>query len=582
MKVKFAIILHFHQPIGNFDHVIESVCNKCYFPFLNLAKNYPEIKMNLHFSGCLLEWFEQKRPDIIDIIKQMVQSKQIELISGAMYEPILISIPDYDAKEQIKRLNNYIKKKFFYEAKGAWIAERVWEPSLASVLYDSNIKYSILDDTHFLYAGLKKEQTYAYYITEDVGKTIAIFPSDKELRYSIPYQHSDHIINYFKSVSANIQNPLFIYADDGEKFGEWPGTYKWVFEDNWLKNFFEKIKQNISWIKTVKLSEYLEENSSNGNIYFPTSSYEEMLQWALPVESQENMEMVLQDIKYMGKEDWYKTFIRGGFWRNFLTKYSEANNMNKKMLYISKNFKNLNIKSNKILEKIRTYILKAQCNCVYWHGVFGGLYLFHLRKAVYYNLIKASVLMDEIIFNKQSFIKYDVLDIDADTLEEVILENKHLLLYVDPKEGGVLKEISSKTICHNFVNTLTRRKEAYHSKILDKIKNKQFVENTDNGVRTIHDNIQVIDSNISDKFYYDKYERYSAIDHIINKDVSIDMFYKCEYNELFENMNKGYNFAITKKNDKVILRMEKDERIYNSDINIIKEISLEKEKIFRI
>ena len=32
-----------------------------------------------------------------------------------------------------------------------------------------------------------------------------------------------------------------IFADDGEKFGVWPGTRRWVFDEGWLDSFLDKI-----------------------------------------------------------------------------------------------------------------------------------------------------------------------------------------------------------------------------------------------------------------------------------------------------------------------------------------------------
>jgi alpha-amylase len=40
----------------------------------------------------------------------------------------------------------------------------------------------------------------------------------------------------------------------------------------------------------------------------------------------------------------------------------------------------------------RRELYRGQCNCSYWHGVFGGLYLGHLRFAVYKHLLAAERL----------------------------------------------------------------------------------------------------------------------------------------------------------------------------------------------
>ena len=255
------------------------------------------------------------------MIRKMVKAGQVEIMSGGFYEPILSSIPPRDRIRQIESFTEYVRQKFAFAPEGAWIAERVWEPDLPSFLHDAGIRYVILDDAHFLYSGVTKDETYGYYITEDNAKSIAVFPSDKVLRYHIPYKPPEECMDYMRDICRRIDTPLFIYADDGEKFGEWPGTHQWVFREKWLEKFLNELMRNSSWLNTVTLSECLEKRLPEGRIYLPAASYEEMLEWALPVDRQQQLEDVLEDLKGSGKEEFYRPFIRGGFWRNFLTKY---------------------------------------------------------------------------------------------------------------------------------------------------------------------------------------------------------------------------------------------------------------------
>ena len=76
--------------------------------------------------------------------------------------------------------------------------------------------------------------------------------------------------------------------------------------------------------------------------------------------------------------------IRGAHWRNFLVKYPESNRMHKKMLALSRSAARRGDPA-----AVRRAIGRAQCNDAYWHGVFGGLYLPHLRDAIWRNLAAA-------------------------------------------------------------------------------------------------------------------------------------------------------------------------------------------------
>ncbi|MFH1847051.1 MAG: alpha-amylase/4-alpha-glucanotransferase domain-containing protein [Candidatus Omnitrophota bacterium] len=572
MKTDFAMVIHFHQPVGNFDHVIKRACDRCYRPFLEKLREYPDIKMSFHFTGCLLEWLEENDSTIIDMIKEMILNGQIEMISGGFYEPIIPSIPRLDALGQIKMLNDYIEHNLCFAPKGAWIAERVWEPHMASLLYDAGIKYIILDDTHFLYSGLLKNKTYGYYITEDDAKQVAVFPSDKVLRYYIPFKEPFECMEYMKKIRADQPNALFIYGDDGEKFGEWPGTYKWVFEEKWLENFFDELTANSSWLNTVKMSDCLEKRLSEGKIYLSTSSYEEMLEWSLPLEGQKYFKRVKEDIKNSGKEEFYKPFLRGGFWRNFMSKYPESDHMNKKMIYVSGKLKELKEtvkeEDHSIYKEAEKELFKGQCNCAYWHGVFGGLYLFHLRKAIYDHLIKSESFIDEIRHKGEDFCEARVFDFDADGKDEVVFENKSLALYFSPFKGGVLSELDSKELCHNFINTLSRKEEIYHSKIKEKLDQEEI----EDGVKTIHDDMKQGDTQLKGHLYYDRYNRYSLRDHFIGNDVDMTAFSRCEYDEKGDFANGIYEFDVKKSGQETFLTMEREGRVSGKRVLVRKDI----------
>jgi len=583
MKADLLMAIHFHQPVGNFDHVIEKACDKCYIPFMGVLKQYPDIRMSFHFTGCLLEWIEKKRPEMLGTIRGMVKSGQVEMMSGGFYEPILVSIPERDRISQIKMLSGFVKEEFGYEPKGAWVAERVWEPNLAAVFSDAGIKYIILDDTHFFYAGVKNDDKHGYYITEDNGKKVAVFPSDKTLRYHIPFRLPWECVSYMKSVAERMHDPVFIYGDDGEKFGEWPGTNKWVYEDGWLKNFFDELMRNNKWITTKKFADCLAERDPLGRVYLPTASYGEMLKWALPADNQEWFEDVLDDVKRCGKEEFYGPFLRGGFWRSFLARYPESNQMNKKMLYVSDK---VQVLRQKIADKgamadIEKELFRGQCNCPYWHGVFGGLYLFHLRKAIYESLIKAEVGIDKALYGGKPFLDARVLDMDADGSDEAVVENRELALCFAPAKGGTLREIDSKTAYHNVTNVLSRRKEAYHRRILQKIREMEGHAGYGSGkIESIHDVIQLKDAAIKDHLSYDWYDRCGLIDHFIRSEVDIRSFSSCTFHESGDFVKGRYSLDLGRSKEDIVITMARKGAVDSVPVSVTKKITLPKEGSF--
>ncbi|HOX55052.1 MAG TPA: DUF1926 domain-containing protein, partial [Candidatus Omnitrophota bacterium] len=500
-------------------------------------------KMTFHISGCLLDYLGEKHPKTIGIIKEMVSRNQIEMMGGGYYEPILPSLPERDLKGQINMMSDYIKNRFGAKPQGMWIPERVWQPELTKPINESGIKYSILDDTHFLRAGLKKEDLHGYFLTGKGTKKIAIFPSDKTLRYTMPFKLHHETIDYFKNESRYRENLLFTYGDDGEKFGEWPGTHKWVFEEKWLKGFFEVLLQNRDWINLIKLSDYYKNNEAIGTIEIPQGSYEEMMEWS------------------------------GGSWMNFLNKYPETNQMHKKMVYVSEKIAVLQKKATKSdsakLKEATKELYKGQCNCGYWHGVFGGLYLFHLRNAIYNHLITADKIADEILHKKDNhWLNIKEVDFNLDGKKKIIVENKTFSLNLDT-HGGVLKELDYRPLSLNLINTLSRKEEVYHKKILESMGEKH-----DEGIKTIHDDFREVKPILKKKIIYDKFPRYCLRTFFLKEDLNMEEFIHSAYAELGDFSSAEYKIA--KKKDTVVL--ERTSEVLGSKLKLAKQIKIKSEK----
>src|SRR5208282_5063423 len=129
-KLHLILAFHNHQPVGNFDHVIENCYRKSYLPFLEALLDHPDLKVVLHYSGFLLSWIAKRHPEAIEMIKTLVASGRTEILSGGFYEPILSVLPEKDRVLQIRELSKFTKKTLGYSPKGLWLAERVWEPQM--------------------------------------------------------------------------------------------------------------------------------------------------------------------------------------------------------------------------------------------------------------------------------------------------------------------------------------------------------------------------------------------------------------------------------------------------------------------
>ncbi len=538
-KINLVLGIHNHQPVGNFDFVFEHAYNSAYKPFIEILAKHPKIKIAQHYTGILFQWMAKNHPEFLDMLKVLVERGQVELITGGFYEPILAVIPDQDKFDQIKKLSDFIFENFGKVPVGMWLAERVWEQHIVKFIAMAGVKYVIIDDTHFKYAGLSGEQLLGYYITEEQGYAVNIFPISKMLRYTIPFQPVERTISYLKEIATEQGDRVIVYADDGEKFGVWPNTYKHVYEDGWLEEFFSALEENSDWINILHFSELIEKIKPIGRIYLPNASYAEMMHWALPSDAYLDYEKLEQHLKDEGMYEQYSRFFRGGFWRNFLVKYPEANNLHKKMLRVSGRARRLQSKG-KCVDVALDKIWAAQCNDPYWHGIFGGLYLTNLRSSAYRNLISAENELDRI--ENKKVIKYEFTDFDRDGRDELIIESPNFNIYINPSYGGQIFELDFKPAEFNITDVMTRRKEGYHEKLLHLVNEKNNPNNQ--GVASIHDMLTTKEEGLERYLHYDWYKRGSLIDHFLGDGTTLENFYQCRYPEQGDFVNQPYDAKV--------------------------------------
>jgi len=556
-KVQFIFGIHLHQPVGNFDWVFEDAYQKSYKPFIKTLKKYPSISLVIHISGPLLDWLEKNHPDYLEEIAKLVSKRNIEVLSAGFYEPILAVIPDHDKIGQIKKLNKYIKNRFNYDAKGIWLTERVWEPHLVKQIKNADIEYLAVDDYHFLAAGKKIDELDGYFTTDEQDTRLSIFPISQKLRYAIPFKEPDETVKYLKSMASESGEKVVVMADDAEKFGVWPGTHENCFGDNkWLERFFIALDNNKDWLKTTTFEQYHSAHKPKGRIYLPTVSYFEMSEWTLPANEGENFSDLVHDFERTGKIKNNRQFLRGGMWRNFQNIYEESNWMQKRvsdLSFLFEKYKKKLDKNSRILAQ--ECLWKAQCNCAYWHGVFGGLYLPHLRHGIYENLIAADTIISKVL---PSFT--GTFDIDNDGFDELDLVSENIKIIASTK-GGSIREFDILNKNFNLLNTMHQVTESYHRDLAN-ASNEQATSGS------IHDNVVMKEANLDKVLNIDKYPRYSLVDHFYPSNVSLRSVHRglAERGKFAE-----IEFDVKRNNGIIFKGIGK---AFNSDIKITKKINL--------
>ncbi len=508
------LCLHNHQPVGNFDFVLDEASRNAYRPFLETLSRFPGIKVTLHFSGFLLRWIAENQPGVFGLLKELAARGQVEILGGGMYEPVLALLPERDRQGQLREMSDAVGRHFGRRPRGIWLAERVWEPDVTATLAAAGVEYLPLDDYHFLRAGLSLEELDGVYLTEVNGASVRLFPGSELLRYLVPFGGVDQALEAVdRLTSRDVPYPAAIFADDGEKFGVWPGTHRSVYEEGWLRRFFEGIEARKDRLATMTFGEYAAKAPVRGRVYLPTCSYIEMGEWTLPPRKAAAFGELLRDMR-AGRHDWIKPFAQGGHFRCFFRKYEESNQLHKRMLWVSGRVEEARRKGGD--SEASDFLYRAQCNDVYWHGVFGGLYLNHLREAAYSSLLRAEEAADRVLHGgKTGWTEVVTGDIDCDGGTEHLVKTPGLTLLAHGHDGGALTEISLPRRGVALGHVLTRREEGYHETF-------RRAGGAFDGSTSIHDVLVLKDPSVLSALAVDPWQRASFREAIYRAEDPVD------------------------------------------------------------
>jgi alpha-amylase len=472
--LRFVFGLHLHQPVGNFDHVMADHVRDVYRPIIERMTGAGFVPLTLHVSGPLLEWLDEHDTAWVDMIGRLAADDRLELLLAGFDEPILASLPRPDRLEQISRMREYLKRRFGVDATGLWLTERVWQPELAADLADAGVEYALVDDRHFLVSGFRSDELHRPHHTESDGRRVGLLAIDERLRYMIPFRPPEETAAYLRKLRAD-GHGLALLADDGEKFGGWPGTKEWVYGSGWLDTFLQTMARltTAGEIKLTTAREAFREVPSGGLAYLGTASYREMEKWSLPPRAQQELTQLEDDLgpKHLAAAS---SFVRGGHWHHFLVKYPESNRMHKTMVALS-----TLSRSRGDPPEARRAIGRAQCNDAYWHGVFGGLYLPHLRHAIWRQLAIA-----ERVLRQGESLACEELDLDYDGYPELWVHSANFSAVISPHRGGAVEMLTHFSDLTNLADVLTRRRESYHE--IPKPTGHGHAQSKD-GTQSIHD-----------------------------------------------------------------------------------------------
>ena len=446
-KTKLIIGAHGHTPFGSSEEEFERAYQVQYKPFIASLYKYPLVPVVVHYSGVLLSWLEHHHPEYFLILEELINRKQVEILGGGFYEPMMPLIPLSDRLGQIELLTTYLRKHFGKRPRGCWLPGLIWEQPLAATLQTCGIDYTFLESCQFQQAGLSSGDLERPCITEDQGKIVTVFPISRVLTDTLLRHDLEGVLRMAaQPPDDGAERILTVFVE--ELFDGNGGEA--VFCD-----FLELVSRQTSSIELSVPSRIMKSVPIESKAYFPGSAQKHIMYWAMDGERRRVYDELAVSSANGSLHD-ISDYLSGSLPRQFLIRYPEANGIYTKMLYTHILINQL--RGDKYRKRAaREELWKAQGCDAFWHVVEGGLYRNRLRKAVFGALIEAENITRE----KGVFIPSVIpVDINLDGEREFLLQGADLNGYVKLK-GGSLFELDCLSNAWNYVDTLFRRREPY-------------------------------------------------------------------------------------------------------------------------
>lgn len=479
--VDLVLVLHNHQPHGNFGHVLTQAFEQCYQPLLETLAAFPSVKWAVHHSGPLLEWLEVNQPTYLKDLRSLVKEGQVELLGGGFYEPVLSMLPDRDARGQVEMMEGFCESKLGQTPRGLWLAEHAWDPDLPRVLAGSSVRYTVADESFLLRAGAgaSAEGTLGgYYVTEKAGHPLALLPVSRSLRAQCGVVEPQAWVNHLVQSASTLAHPhaavpVLTWAESGERLGLWSTSADSVLGRGWLRGLLSCLAHDPR-VQTRHPGDVLDENAPEDLLYVPAAMPHDTGMNALPPDVAD----AAQDLLARASTPRARALVQTGTMEMFLARYPESNRLHKRMLQVSAKLDEvvrargagaLEQSGARVDDRIATaqrYLYAGQCNTAYWCGGSGGLKLNWLRHGVNQCLLKAEAILDDILDGGHPpSVKLEEVDVDADLSTEMVMRNRLVQAVVDPDRGGALWTFDHRPTAFALLDVLARWPEAWHARL---------------------------------------------------------------------------------------------------------------------
>ena len=147
-----------------------------YYKLLQFLYAHPSCHLSVSISGRHLDWFARNHREFLLVLSELIKRKQVEILGGAYYTPLLPTILPVDRVGQIELYTTALRRHTGKRPRGMVIPNNAWDPSLVSCLKNCAMEF-VMMDSRLIPQGTN---TFLPYIVQEQGKIIYVLGQNQQ------------------------------------------------------------------------------------------------------------------------------------------------------------------------------------------------------------------------------------------------------------------------------------------------------------------------------------------------------------------------------------------------------------------
>lgn len=410
----------------------EVVYNSVYKPLIKFLNKNPELKFSLGINGPFITYLKRRRKEFITLLKQLVDNKQIEILGGGYYDPILPLLLSVDRNGQIDELSAEIRQTVGKRPRGISLFADCWDASLVNSLQICGLEYVLLDNCIIP----KEKKVYLPLIMNNLGKTIDIYPTYKDIGPNSSITPAEFINNILELNKLQNKKSSFVQFVPDRIINIELEHYQLasLLETKWFDGFLTYLKNNPETeIKTTTVQIYNKINKIKEPVYISSGINEKFRK--------------LTKARIGGNLDTITV-------QDFMEAFPLSKKVYNRTLYLGMLINQY--KKDKMRKaSARDKLWLAQAGATTLIQQDGEFIESRFRQSAYKRLTEAEKILRENDNFKESITTFDY---NGDGLNEYVCRMKNYFSYISPVSGA-LQELEILKGSGNYIDSPARKVE---------------------------------------------------------------------------------------------------------------------------